>query len=134
MRGLFLALAVVCLSGVVFGSGEGEALCAGGACEARPVVRRGRPVRVVREEGVCDLPAEGRVCGIEREGRCPVLPENLRKHAEELEALAAAIERSGRQPGGRVEMLRRRARNLRLRADEIEADFGAGSDAGGGAA
>lgn len=116
MRGLFLALVIGGLVGVGFGSGV--ELCAGGACEARPVVRRERVVG-----GARGAAAERRVCGIEREGRCPVLPENLRKHADELEALAAAIERAGRQPGGRVEMLRRRAKNLRLRADEMEANF-----------
>ena len=133
MRGLLWVLMSGFLAGVAVSGGAAEGLCEGDACQARPVTigeAQREPVACpgakIRVEAKAPAKAGAqaqevpRVCGIEREGRCPVLPENLRKHADELDALADEMARTGRQPVGRVEMLRRRARNLRLRAEEIE--------------
>ncbi|MGN0886891.1 MAG: hypothetical protein ACI4RT_07820 [Candidatus Spyradenecus sp.] len=136
MRGLLWILMSGFLAGAAVSGGAAEGLCEGGACEARPVAIRDMQVQPyvlkcppkvnvqIRESAKAPdkagAQAQPRVCGIEREGRCPVLPENLRKHADELDAQADEMARAGRQPAGRVEMLRRRARNLRLRAEEIE--------------
>ena len=139
MRGLLWVLMSGFLAGVAVSGGAAEGLCEGDACEARPVTMGEAqakpcaqrdpvacPGAKIRVEAKAPAKAGAQaqeaplVCGIEREGRCPVLPENLRKHADELDALADEMARAGRQPVGRVEMLRRRARNLRLRAEEIE--------------
>lgn len=135
MRGLLWVLMSGFLAGVAVSGGAAEGLCEGDACQARPVTmgeaqakpcaqrEPGAKIRVgAKAPAKVGAQAQGAplVCGIEREGRCPVLPENLRKHADELDALADEMARAGRQPVGRVEMLRRRARNLRLRAEEIE--------------
>ena len=127
MRGLLWIVMGCVLTGVAVG-GEVE-----GAREAQaqpcakvaPVKCPGVEIRDsarARAGGEGKARGKARVCGIEREGRCPVLPENLRKHADELDAQADEMARAGRQPKGRVEMLRRRAKNLRLRAEEIEAE------------
>ena len=135
MRGLLWVLMSGFLAGVAVSGGAAEGLCEGGACQARPVTMgeaQAKPCAQRELEAKIRVEAKApakagaqaqeapRACGIEREGRCPVLPENLRKHADELDALADEMARAGRQPVGRVEMLRRRARNLRLRAEEIE--------------
>lgn len=71
------------------------------------------------EGGAAPAPAV-RTCRRAREAKLPK-PEDLRAHALELERLAEVILQSG-QPVGRAEMMRRRAANLRARADEIEQD------------
>ena len=124
MRGLLWILMGCVLTGVAVG-GDVEAAR---DVQAQPCVKIA-PVKCLfkirdsaraRTRGDGEAQEKPRVCGLEREGRCPVLPENLRKHADELDAQADEMARTGRQPKGRVEMLRRRAKNLRLRAEEIE--------------
>lgn len=129
MRGLLWILMGCVLTGVAVG-GDGEAardVQAQPCVEIAPVkcLFKIRDSARARTRGDGEAQEKPQVCGLEREGRCPVLPENLRKHADELDAQADEMARAGRQPKGRVEMLRRRAKNLRLRAEEIEASSSA---------
>lgn len=130
MRGLLWILMGCVLTGVAVG-GDVEAardVQTQPCVKIAPVKCLGVKIRDsarARTRGDEEVQEKPRVCGLEREGRCPVLPENLRKHADELDAQADEMARAGRQPKGRVEMLRRRAKNLRLRAEEIEASSSA---------
>ena len=77
-------------------------------------VAYGRPVKSPRTpsvESVSRGEAQVRQC-------TPPTPEGLRKHVEELEALAKTIRASG-QPEARAQRMERRATALRARADEL---------------